>query len=297
MVTSNHEAVHRIFQDHPELFAPVFKTLGMHMPENACIGVVTPDVTEIHPLERRIDGVFKIDQPDGPGLMLAVEAQQRRDKDKAVSWAYYLAYLKSKYKRPALLLVLGGDQTTADWASGPFALGPLGWTSLYVHPLVLGPNNAPLILDPEQAAENLLLATFAAMTQGEHKQGRAILDALARALGRTDRASAHYFGQWVELGLANSPAGKVWSDLMVAHNYFPHRKTMIGTALEEGEAKGFTRGTAQGILRVLDARRIPTTPEIRDRVTDCDDRDTLDLWLARAAVANDVNELFVEESQ
>jgi hypothetical protein len=292
MVTSNHEATHRIFQEHPELVAPVFQLLGVRMPENAVVGAVTPDVTEIHPLERRIDGVFKVDEPDGRGFMLAVETQRRRDKDKAISWAYYLAYLKSKYRRPALLMVLCDNRATANWAKGPLALGPPGWTSLFVHPLVLGPGNTPLILDPDEASENLLVATFAAMTHAGSKNAPAILDALARALAKADKASAQYFGQWVELGLGDSPARKIWSDLMKVDDFFPHRQTLLGQALKEGR----TQERAEMVLLTLAERHIAVSAEVRERILSCDDYDALGRYARKAFHVAAAHQLFDEDA-
>ncbi|MFI1182826.1 hypothetical protein ACH4UT_25195 [Streptomyces sp. NPDC020799] len=83
MVTSRHEASHRIFQERPELLAPVFRLLGVPLPAKATVEVLTADVTEIRPLERRVDSVLRIepaDGGDGPGFLLAIEAQGLRGR-------------------------------------------------------------------------------------------------------------------------------------------------------------------------------------------------------------------------
>ncbi len=195
MVSSRHEAAHRIFQDRPELLAPVFRILDLPPPEKAAVEVLTPDVTEARPLERRVDSVLRVKPYDGGGFLLAIEAQGRCDPDKAVNWAYYVSYLAAKYKHPVLLLVVCQDKATADWAAGPFRLGMDDWTTLSVHPLVLGPGNVPVILDPEEAAQDLTLATFSALTHGSHRDAPAILKALARAMGTADPDSVRYSGE------------------------------------------------------------------------------------------------------
>jgi hypothetical protein len=53
MVTTTHEVSHRLFQEKPELLTPVFRILGVPLPEKASIDVLTPDTTEIKVLERR----------------------------------------------------------------------------------------------------------------------------------------------------------------------------------------------------------------------------------------------------
>ncbi|MFF8021200.1 hypothetical protein ACFZDJ_08725 [Streptomyces sp. NPDC007896] len=59
MVTSTHEVSHRIFAEHPEALTPVYEALGVPPPTKADIREITPDATEIRPLERRVDTVLK----------------------------------------------------------------------------------------------------------------------------------------------------------------------------------------------------------------------------------------------
>ncbi len=296
MVTSHHEAAHRIFQDRPELLEPVFSILGVPLPAKASIEVLTADTTEIRPLERRVDSVLRIEPPDGStGLVLAIEAQGRRDPDKEVSWAYYLSYLKAKYRCPALLLVVCQDKATADWAAGPFRLGPKGWTALSVHPLVLGPGNVPVITDPDRAARNLALTTFSAMTHGHGEEAPAILEALARALDTADPESIAYYSELLEIGLGNSPARDIWRNLM-PRTYFPGRGTLIEQTWMEGEAQGRLVERAEMVLRVLENRGIDVSPEIRERVMSCTYFDTLGYWVDRAFTVSTAEEIFISES-
>jgi len=123
MVTSAHEGSHRIFQERPEILAPVFGVLGIPLSEKATVDAVVSDVTETKSLERRVDTVLRIGPSDGDDFLLAVEAQGRRDEKKASSWAYYVAHLQTKYELPVLLLVVCQDRTTAKWAVGPFDCG------------------------------------------------------------------------------------------------------------------------------------------------------------------------------
>ncbi|MFI9308339.1 hypothetical protein [Streptomyces triculaminicus] len=294
MITSRHEAAHRIFQDRPELLEPVFRILGVPLPAKASVEVLTADTTEIRPLERRVDSVLRIEPPgdSAGGLVLAIEAQGRRDPDKAVSWAYYLSFLKAKYGCPALLLVVCQDKATADWAAGPFRLGPEGWTSLSVHPLVLGPDNVPVITDPERAARHLALATFSAMTHGRGEEGPAILEALARALDTADPESTAYYSELLEIGLGNSPAREIWRKLM-PRTYFPGRGTLIEQTWQEGEAKGRLEQSALSVLRVLESRGIPVSPAVRERIMTCTFMDTLGYWLEAAVTVSTAEEIFV----
>ncbi|MFF5568228.1 hypothetical protein ACFY7Z_24930 [Streptomyces sp. NPDC012623] len=246
MVTSAHEASHRIFEERPEILSPVFGLLGVPMPEKAIVEVVSGDATEIRPLERRVDSVLRVEPSDGDPFLLAIEAQGRRDADKATSWSYYVAYLQAKYKLPVLLLVVCRDRPTATWAAGPFRCEARGWTALSTHPLVLGPDNVPVITDASVAARDLGMAAFSAMTHSGSRDAPAILEALARALRATDMASAEYYGDLLEIGLADGEARQTWRDLMTFVTHFPGRGTLREEAYLEGKAEGIAAGRTVG---------------------------------------------------
>ncbi|GAA3989981.1 hypothetical protein GCM10022384_42420 [Streptomyces marokkonensis] len=94
MVSSSHEAMHRIFQDHPGLFSRVSEALSIPFPQATAVSVLPNDVTETRPVDRRIDTLLRIDTEEHGPFLLAVEAQKRKDPEKPASWGYYLAYLR-----------------------------------------------------------------------------------------------------------------------------------------------------------------------------------------------------------
>ncbi|WP_369196782.1 hypothetical protein [Streptomyces djakartensis] len=77
---------------------------------------------------------------------------------------------------------------------------------------------------------------------------------------------------------------------MVA-TYFPGRGTLFEQTYLEGKAEG----TAQSILRVLQKRGVPLTPDDRERITSCTDLDTLTRWFDRSLTATGAQEVFSEE--
>ncbi|NGO66921.1 hypothetical protein [Streptomyces boncukensis] len=300
MVNSSHEAAHRIFQEHPDLLVPVFRLLDVPLPAPADVEVLSPDATEIRPLERRVDSVLRVrpKAADDDGFLLAIEAQGRRDAEKPASWAYYLAYMRAKYAVPVLLLVTCQEQGTARWASGPFALGPDGWrAALSVRPLVLGPGNVPVIRDAGRAARDLALATFSAITHARDADAAAILEALATALGEVDDESAEYFTELLEIGLAGSPAGDVWRDMARSGVFFPGRGTLVEEYYLKGAAATRVEERSRMILRILDHRGIPVPDDVRERIRACDDADMLDRWADRALDVAAAGELFAEDTE
>ncbi|MBA2945296.1 hypothetical protein [Streptomyces himalayensis] len=297
MVTSAHEGSHRIFQERPEILAPVFGVLGIALPEKATVDAIATDVTESRPLERRVDTVLRIGPSDGDDFLLAVEAQGRRDAKKASSWAYYVSYLQAKYDLPVLLLVVCQDRATAKWATGPFDCGARGWTAQRTYPMVIGPDNLPVITDQRTAAGNLAMASFSALVHARSPHIDAILEALGRALQATDGKYTDYFYEFLELNLRATPAGDRWKEIMSFVTYFPGRGTVRETAYLEGKAEGKAEDRASLILRLLEKRGIPVTEDTRERVTSCTDLDTLILWFDRALTATTADELFTEDPE
>lgn len=289
--------MHRIFQERPEILAPVFGVLGVPLSAKATVDAVTTDVTEARPLERRVDTVLRIGPSDGEDFLLAVEAQSGKAEGKEWSWAYYIGYLQAKYALPVLLLVVCQDRATAKWAAGPFDCGARGWTALRTYPLVAGPDNLPVITDARTAAKNLPLAVLSALAHARSRDGDAILEAISRALQElleTDPATAKYFFDFLEVTLGKTPAGEKWKAIMSTFvSYFPGRGTVRETAYLEGKVED----RASMILRALDKRGIPVPDDTRERITSCTDLDTLTLWFDRSLTATVVEDLFAEDAQ
>jgi hypothetical protein len=123
MVSSPHEAMHRVFQQDPGVFARAVRALGIPFDDPVSATPLPTDLTENRPLERRVDTLLRMDAADGTSFVLAVEAQGKKDPDKPASWSYYLAHLYAKYRLPPLLVVV------CRAGSPPTGL-PVGWTSV-----------------------------------------------------------------------------------------------------------------------------------------------------------------------
>src|SRR5262249_40167952 len=120
---------------------------------------------------------------------------------------------------------------------------------LTVRPRVLGPHNVPVITDPSAAAEDIPLATFAAITHGKHPQADMMLKALATALKTADEETADLFKELTELGLGTTPAAQIWRDLMATPTSFFRAETaekLRDEGRAEGKAEGRVEGRAEG---------------------------------------------------
>jgi hypothetical protein len=305
MVTSTHEASHRIFHEHPEALAPVFEALGDPPPAKSDVKELSPDTTEIRPLERRVDTVLKVEPPEGESYLLAIESQTKQDPDKATSWAYYVAHLRAKYDMPVLLVAICRDRPTAIWAAGPFecAVGP--WATQVTRPFVLGPGTVPEITDESMVVQQPALAVLSAIVHSESRKNAAILETLARGLQSFDKPTIKYWYEVLEVGLENTPAKKKWRELMAVITNFPGRGTLFEETYLEGKAEGKVEGKVEGkaeesaslILRVLEKHGIQIPEDIRERITSCTDLDALTLWFDRSLTATTAEDLFTGDSE
>ncbi|WP_406232291.1 hypothetical protein [Nocardia sp. NBC_01009] len=299
MVRSPHEAMHRLFQHDPGVFTRAFHELALPFDDPLEVALLSTDLTESRPIERRVDTVMRIVTASGSFLLL-VEAQGDKDPDKPASWAYYLSHLLAKFGLPPVLLVVCQDQSTATWAAGPWQLGPPQWSSLVVRPLVLGPHNVPEVTDVETAAADIPLAALSAITHAKAPGIGAILKALVTALrdiGNTDEAQL--FAELTELGLSSSPAIETWRKLMTMDLSFFRSETsqrLRAEGVEKGHAAGHAEGLADGLLRVLSRRGIVTDDNARARIKACADQDQLNTWLDRSLAATTIADLFADET-
>lgn len=293
MVSSPHEAHHRIFQESPGLFASAFRTLGIPFPETVAVSLMDTDLTEIRPVERHVDTLLRIDLVGGDSLLLAIEAQGRKDPDKRSSWAYYLAHLYAKFRYPPVLLVVCRDKGTAEWAAEPIRIGLEKHPSLAVYPLVLGPHNVPMVTDAARAAEDLPMAVFSAITHSNDHDIAAILDALAEALRATDADAAAVFAEFTEAGLGATPARELWRNLMGTG--LSHFRGFVAESFrDEGRLEGRVESRGEDILRILAVRGVAVPDEARQRITDCKDLAVLDVWFERAVTAPTADAVFDE---
>ncbi|MGV9921126.1 hypothetical protein ACWDUK_28565 [Streptomyces cellulosae] len=297
MVTATHEASHRLFQEHPEALAPVFEALGLPPPAKTDFHELSPDTTEIRPVERRADTVLMFEPDMGEHFVLAVEAQTKKDPEKARNWAYYVSYLRAKYDLPVLLVAVCRDPSTAAWAMGPFECSVGPWTTQVTRPFVLGPQTVPKVTDEAVVAQQPALAALSAIVHSQSKRSAAILEAVARGLVSFEPDVTRYWFEVVEVGLESTSAKASWRKLMqnvVTH--FPGHGTLFEEKYLEGRAEGKAEGKAEAILHALRVRGIAVSDEVRERITTCTDLDTLTTWFDRSLTVSRAEDLFADET-
>ncbi|MFB8439494.1 hypothetical protein ACFC7A_10640 [Streptomyces niveus] len=294
MVSSPHEAMHRIFQDYPGLLSGVSEVLGVDFGPLVGVTVLPTDLTEARPVERRVDTLLRIETEGDGSYLLAIEAQGKKDPLKPASWAYYLSYLHTKYRLPPVLLVVCQDRATAEWAARPVDIGPPQWAALTLRPLVVGPHNMPVITDAAEARKDLALATLSLITHGADRDHAAILKAMTTALRETPEDIKDPIVDLISQGLGTLPAAALWRKLVAVDLSF-YKSPISEELRDEGRAEGRVESRAEDILFILELRGINVPEDVRARITGCDDAETLLGWLARALTTPTAEELFASE--
>ncbi|MFI6118686.1 hypothetical protein ACIBCU_02280 [Streptomyces sp. NPDC051064] len=303
MVSAPHEAMHRIFQEYPGLFSQLSDVLGLQLPPLVSAELLTVDLTENEPLERRVDTLLRIrTENDGP-FLLVVEAQGKKDPGKTASWPYYVTYLNNRYRLPVLLLVICQDHATAAWAARPLTIGLPQWPTVTTRPLVAGPHNMPVITNVAEARKDLVLATLSAITHADNPDVDAILKTMSVALRDAPESLVEPLVEFIAQGLGNRPAAQQWRNLVAVDLSFytsPLSEEIRDEGRAEGRAEGREKGHAEGqaeaLLLILEARGIGITDATRERISACGDPDLLRRWLVRAAFVAASDEIFDEET-
>ncbi|MHC5904054.1 hypothetical protein ACVNF4_09130 [Streptomyces sp. S6] len=294
--------MHRIIQQDPGVFVRVARANGIPFADVVTSKEMPTDLTENHPLERRVDSLLRIYTADSESYLLVVEAQRKKDEDKTASWAYYLSYLYSKYKIPPVLVVVCEDRATAEWAAGPIHIGLKEWTALTLHPIVLGPDNVPVFTTQEQAARDIPMTVLSAILHHRDPEIRAILEALVlalRDLQERDESAAEHFVELTAQGLGKGPYAELWRELVAIDTSFfvsPLSEGIREEGREKGREEGRAVGRAEDILRILDRRGVTVSDSDRDLITSCTDLSTLDRWFDRAITATSADEVFAGDA-
>ncbi|MCC9706869.1 hypothetical protein E4N62_17300 [Streptomyces sp. MNU76] len=298
MVSSPHEAMHRIFQEYPDLFSRLSEVLGVEFAPPTSVTILPTDVTETRPLERRLDTLLRLETEGDEPLLLAVEAQGKKDPAKPASWAYYASYLLTKYQLQPMLLIVCQDHATAEWAAREVRFGPRQWPLLTLRPLVAGPHNMPVITDPAEVRKDLAVATLSTITHGKSPDIGAILKAMTTVLQDTPDSVKNPVIEFISQGLGKLPAAALWRKLVAVDLSFyksPLFEEVRDEAQAKGRAKGLAEGRAQDILFILERRGLDIPDGARERIAACDDLDVLRQWLDRSLTASSTDAVFVDE--
>jgi hypothetical protein len=289
-----HEVLIEMFRDRPALAAEVLAgPLGIPLPafEEACL--VPSDLNDTNPTEYRADAMVTLTVRKNPVLAVVIEAQLDTKKDKRRSWPVYVATAYARLGCPVVLLAICPGRAAARHWAKPIVVG---YPTLVLTPLVLGPENVPVVNDADLARRNPELAVLSAMVHGARPDQAGmyqpgIFEAMLAGLDVVDEKHAKLYADIVLMVLP-AAARSCLEALMTTPTTFEYQSDFARRYYGQGEARGKAEGEAQAVLTFLDARGFEVPDHVRERIAGCTDLDQLDTWVRRAATATKVDDLF-----
>jgi hypothetical protein len=289
-----HEALLLLFRNRPTLAAEVLREMfHKEVPAFARTQIVSIDVTEVIPAERRSDLVVLL-EGESPLLAIIIEAQLHRDTEKQYAWPVYVAGVRARHRCPTWLLVVTTDPGMVSWCATSIELGHPGHV---LTPLVLGPKAVPIVTEPGEAQKRPELSVLSALAHGQSEAGEAIGVAFLGAAAGLDEDRRAVYGDLV-LSSLNEAARRKLEEMMSSGYQFQSEfaRSYVAKGKLEGLQEGTLKAKAQAVLAVLEARGLEVSTEVRERVLASTDLAELDRWIRRAAVVSDARELFAGTS-
>src|SRR5262249_55000544 len=154
----------------------------------ACLS--SGELTDVAPTEYRADAVVTLNVKNSPVLAIVVEVQLGIDPRKRGSWAAHVATLYARLGCPAVLLAICPRQTVANWAAAAISIGPPGSV---VTPVVLGPDQVPVVTDVDTAQRIPELAVLSTLAHGTRPDPVPIFEALFAGLDVLDDDHANLY--------------------------------------------------------------------------------------------------------
>lgn len=245
-----HEALVELFRNRPLLAAELAQAVHPDLvAAEATLG--TTDLGELAPTELRADVVVRL---VGPELRccVVVEVQLAHDPTKFWTWPAYLANLRARERSDVYLLVLTLDARLAGRLARPIPLGQRGFTLV---PMVIGPNDLPVITDPAVAARSPELAVLSALAHGGGPQGEAIGRAAASIVHDLDDTRARLYVDLI-LDALNDGARRALEALMLGEYQYRSEfmRNLVQQNIQKGLQKGLDEGERAMLQRMLRAR-------------------------------------------
>jgi hypothetical protein len=284
-----HEVLIKMFQDRPALVADLLAgPLGIGVPAFESARLSAADLTDLSPTEFRADAVVTLNLADRPVFAVVVEVQRSANVRKRYVWPAYVATLYARLQCPAMLLVLCPDSAVAGWCAQRIVVSDPG---LVLTPVVLGPEQVPLVTDNKVARRHPELTVLSVLAHGG-RSDPSVFTALFAALDVIDLDRATLYIDLVLMVLPS--AARVWLEEFMTTTPFRYQSDFARRYFGQGEAKGKAEGEASALLAILDARNIPVPDDVRADITACPDTEQLEVWIRRAATADKLDDVLGE---
>jgi len=294
-----HEALVHLVRAAPELVLRLLGSeLASELPLHAPPRVTAAEFTDLNFAEHRADAVLVLGDPEHPTLVLVVEVQSEIDARKRWTWPLYVAGLRARWRCPVLLVIIAPNAVVARWCAEPI---DLGHARCLLRPVVLGPDQIPVITDPAEALRAPELAVLSVAAHG-HEPGAEHIALAALIAARDLDSDRHLLYPDFIFALLGQVARDALEQLMRIPNYeyqsdFARKYYFEGKAegKVEGKAEGKVEGEARLLLKLLRLRGFVVPEELERRISGCGDSERLELWAGRLLSAPSLGEVFGAE--
>ena len=192
-------------------------------------------------------------------------------------------------------MVIALNDDVARWSRKPFEIGHPG---LELVPVVVGPDEIPIIDTVDDATGNLEMTILSALAHSSGPGGKKILAALEIALLDLPPDEAVEYASYT-LSILEDEARGHMEALMAAQTY-DYQSRWIEKFRAEGEKRGREEGLEQGavnhaqkVLRTLIAARgFQLSSDLESMVSECEDADQLDHWSTNVIAAESIDDVF-----
>jgi hypothetical protein len=288
-----HEALVQLVRRAPEI-VPSLMWPEEQVAIPALIHVTAAEFIDLNLPEYRADAVLALGgAPGSPDQVLVVEVQLEVDKKKRRSWPQYVTGLHARHDCPVGLVVIAPERRIAGWCREPI---DLGFGCCVVRPWVLGPDDIPVIDDPEQALAAPELAILSVAAHAAEPAGERVALAALQASAELDGERRLLYPDFV-LGLLGQRARALLEQLMSsAPRYYSeifqnHYDRGLAAGEAAGEAKGKAEGKAEMLLKLCVLKGFAPGEDERQKILTCTDPALLDTWAARVLTATSLRDV------
>ncbi|MBE1587264.1 hypothetical protein ACFPOI_02420 [Nonomuraea angiospora] len=276
-----------MFNERPQLVVEVLRDLlGVELPATPLVRLEKTTFNTRRSDDIESDVVVVLGPPQAPAHAIIVEVQQDKSKDPK-QLARYAAALWLMLRCDVTVLLVCPDRGVADHYAPPVESGLTGYR---LQAQVLGPDDIPVITDPQEAVARPALAIMAVMAHG---RDRKVVEAFAMALAelRDEHATKYYEYAY---SMSAPDVRRLLEEIIMTSATWPVYSPFAREHYGRGQAEGKAEEAVRMLLLVLGARGFDISDDMRTRFSTCADLAQLESWATRAVTAQSLEDLFDE---
>ncbi len=290
MPSAAHETLVALLSQRPDFLDLLLRTLG-HPGLPAGYVVADSALRVANPLEVRPDLVMLEEGDRGPWAV--IEVQLNRDDEKQRRWFAMAGMMFDARGVMGDVVILTHDASVARWASEVgHVVGPAG-TRFALEPVVVTLTLAEVELLLATGRPELAVFAAWAVHDQRGRDAQEVVRAAVNVIESSAEAELREALSRAMLSMLGEPLLAVIREMLMNPLTIPESPGYKALR-RDIEAIGEVRGKAEALVTVLEARGFDLDASTRDRISGCDDIETLNGWIARAVTAPSLGAVFDE---